>query len=602
MAAYSGHVRAAAAAAAAIIWTQAVTAAPANLSTSPSDVASTAGSQQSGSCYFLPQDAQWPSQADWRKLNQSVGGRLIQGKPLAQRCHGADYNAAACADIRARWTEPLTYFVDPVNVMSPYWLNNSCSPFTAPEASCTLGNIASYAINVSNAQDVIAGFKFAKEKNIRLTVKNTGHDYIGRSNGEGSLALWTHNLKGVSFQNYTSPSYSGPAAKVSAGAQFFEIYKAAGDRGLRIMGGYCPTVGMAGGFVQGAGHGPLAATYGLAADNTLEFDVVTSDGRRLTATKTKNKDLYWALSGGGPGTYAVVLSVTTKAHPDGIVAGGSFTIDNTHDDSYWAAIAAWHRHLLVLDRIHGFNTVWGFTNASFNLAFATWPGHDASETSAALAPFFQEISTLPNITVTAAETQDHTSFYDHYEYYTGAAPYGPYTTNDIIGGRLIPRSTAATRSTDFVALLRNISRTPGLPSLRINGISNNVTHARAGNTPGANAVLPAWRDSLYWLNIDILIDPASPTAEIKRIQAQMNDFQHRLRAFTPGGGAYINEATWDNPDWKEDYFGPNYGRLLSVKAAYDAGDVLYAHTSVGSEAKVVAADGRTCKRRNLPGH
>ncbi|KAF7892007.1 hypothetical protein EAF00_008309 [Botryotinia globosa] len=162
--------------------------------------------------------------------------------------------------------------------MAPYWLNDSCSPFTSINATCNLGNVASYAINVSSADDVIAGLKFARENKVRITIKNTGHDYMGRSNGEGSLAIWTHNLKDISFLNYTSTNYTGPAVKVGAGVQFFEAYKIAAENGLRVVGGFCPTVGMAGGYVQGGGHGPLGETYGLSADNALEFEVVTADG------------------------------------------------------------------------------------------------------------------------------------------------------------------------------------------------------------------------------------------------------------------------------------------------------------------------------------
>jgi hypothetical protein len=57
-------------------------------------------------CRVLPGDRQWPSHADWTRLNETVGGRLIAGKPLAHICHGSDYDAAACADLRQGWTEP----------------------------------------------------------------------------------------------------------------------------------------------------------------------------------------------------------------------------------------------------------------------------------------------------------------------------------------------------------------------------------------------------------------------------------------------------------------------------------------------------------------
>lgn len=108
--------------------------------------------------------------------------------------------------------------------MSPYWLNDSCSPFVGPNKPCTLGNIASYAVDVDGPGTLVAGLKFAQQKNIRISIKNTGHDYIGRSNGLGSLALWTHNLKDISFLNYISSTYYGPAIRVGAGVQFFDAY------------------------------------------------------------------------------------------------------------------------------------------------------------------------------------------------------------------------------------------------------------------------------------------------------------------------------------------------------------------------------------------
>src|SRR5690349_19375691 len=168
--------------------------------------------------------------------------------------------------------------------MSPYFLNNSCTPFSDDPSvfqsttACQLGNAPIYAVNVSNFRDVQAGFEFAQEKNVRLVVKNTGHDYLGRSNGQGALSLWTHNLKEITFLNYTSSRYTGPAVRIGAGVQAYEIYDAAAARGLRFVGGFCPTVGVAGGFVGGGGHGLLMGAYGLAADNTLEYEVVTPRG------------------------------------------------------------------------------------------------------------------------------------------------------------------------------------------------------------------------------------------------------------------------------------------------------------------------------------
>ena len=141
--------------------------------------------------------------------------------------------------------------------------------------------------------------------------------YLGKSTGKGGLAIWTHNLKSIEFLDYKSKNYNGPAIKMGAGVQAFEAYYAANAKGLRIVGGFCPTVGLAGGYSQGGGHSMLASTYGLAADQTLEWEVVTADGELITASPAENSDLYWALSGGGGGTYGVVLSLTSKAHLTG---------------------------------------------------------------------------------------------------------------------------------------------------------------------------------------------------------------------------------------------------------------------------------------------
>ena len=481
--------------------------------------------------------------------------------------------------------------MDPVNVMSPYWLNDSCSPFLAPNGTCTLGNLASYAINVSDAATVAAGIKFAQKKNIRLTIKNTGHDISGRSAGEGSLALWTHHLKDLSFVNYTSPYYTGPAARISAGVENFEVYQAASQHGLRVVGGSCPTVGISGGSVQGGGHGPLGATYGLSADNTLEFEVVTVDGKHLTASPSQNADLYWALSGGGPGNFAVVMSTTVKAHIDGPLAGAGFSFLNTNADAFWSAVAAWIKHLLVLDQITGLYTLWAFSNEEFLLEYATLPGGDTADMLAALDPFFQELETL-NVTLTSNESNVHSTFEEHYTAWATQT----YDTNNSVGGRLIQRSAVQDRLPELVATLRGIVSDSSLPGALISGIANNVTHARIGNQPDSNAVLPAWRDSLFHTTIGVPLAENAPWDHMRKVEAQLNQWQDQLRALTPGGGTYMNEATFDNPNWKSDYFGENYDRLRAIKAKYDPEGTLWANAAVGSDDTwSVAEDGRLCR-------
>lgn len=477
--------------------------------------------------------------------------------------------------------------------MAPYWLNDSCNPFSGPNGSCILGNTPVYAIDVDSAGSVAAGLRFAQKHNIRLSIKNTGHDYSGRSNGQGSLELWMHHLKDISFFNHNGTGYTGPAARAGAGTQFFEAYKAAAEHDGRVLGGYCPTVGMVGGYVQGGGHGPLAASYGLAADNTLEFEVVTVDGRHLVASPSQNSDLYWALSGGGAGTYAVVLSLTMKVHPDGPTAGASLTFANTNSENYWAGVSAFQTHLLTLNSIPGFATSWGFDNQAFALNVATLPGGTERDMTAAFDPFVSELRNL-NITPVSYSTTLHPSFYDHYQHYT--FPPAIYATNSSIGGRLIPRTTVQNNLPGLIQVFREISTNPNFPLQRISAISINVTHDRVGNQPGSNAVLPAWRDALYTLNLAIGYGADASVQELQQAQAQLNEWQTLFEPLTPGGGTYMNEATWDNVNWKQDYFGSNYEKLLQVKRRWDPDGQLWQHTSVGAdESWRVSGDGRLCR-------
>lgn len=62
--------------------------------------------------------------------------------------------------------------------MYPVWLNKTCDPFTSPDTECALGNYAAYSVNVTTPEHIATTVKFAKENNIRLVVKNTGHEYV----------------------------------------------------------------------------------------------------------------------------------------------------------------------------------------------------------------------------------------------------------------------------------------------------------------------------------------------------------------------------------------------------------------------------------------
>ena len=124
--------------------------------------------------------------------------------------------------------------------MSPLFQGLSCLPYDGAlaNATCTLGGYPVYVVNARSAWDVQAAVNFARNMNIRLVVKNTGHDFAGKASGFASLSIRTHALKDVVvIKNYKSKSYSGPAIKAGSGIQGFELYAAAHAAGLMVVGG-----------------------------------------------------------------------------------------------------------------------------------------------------------------------------------------------------------------------------------------------------------------------------------------------------------------------------------------------------------------------------
>lgn len=299
-------------------------------------------------CRCFPGDQCWPSSTDWESFNQTLGGKLIRTVPIASPCHdtfpGVSYDAATCAYIQANWARPSIHDVTTHSLMAPIWANDSCDPFTGRDAQCVIGSYVQYAVNATGASDYIATLDFAKQRNIRLVIRNTGHDYIGKSSGAGAIALWTHHLKNIDVLDYDSTAWTGKAMRMGAGVQGSEAQAVANALGLVVVEGDCPTVGLAGGYTQGGGTGPLGSKFGLAADQVLEWEVVTPTGNILTATPDQNSDLYWALSGGGGGTYGVVLSMTVKLHKD-MPTGGATLSFTESTDKYWDAVEAFLMNL-----------------------------------------------------------------------------------------------------------------------------------------------------------------------------------------------------------------------------------------------------------------
>ena len=347
-------------------------------------------SSNSSSCHCYPGDACWPNTNEWNDFNRTLGGKLIATVPIASACHNdayAAYDAAACTTLQSEWFMEEIHYESSSSIMAPFFANQSCDPFLPESARCVIGTYIQYAVNAAEASDFQKTIEFVQRHNIRLTVRNTGHDYNGKATGAGAVGIWTHNLKDIEIIDYKSSNYTGKAMKMGAGVQGFEAYQAAHDQGLVVVGGNCPTVGIAGGYSQGGGHGPLASKFGLGADQVLEWEVVTGTGELLHATPSENSDLYWALSGGGGGIFGVVLSMTSKAYKDmpSSASNLTFTNEGVSQDDYYDAVGTFHETLIPLVDAGGVS-VWQFSNTTFSMVPTYGPDISKAQMDSILKP------------------------------------------------------------------------------------------------------------------------------------------------------------------------------------------------------------------------
>ena len=137
-------------------------------------------SQAATCCKEYPGSPHWPSLEQWKNLNESVSYQLLQPLPPAAACHPneATFNNATCAVIAAEWTNSSFHAANPISVMDNYWSNDSCLP--SPANPCSGEAYPIYVVNASTPELVKIAIDFARENNIRLVVKGTGHDYLGR--------------------------------------------------------------------------------------------------------------------------------------------------------------------------------------------------------------------------------------------------------------------------------------------------------------------------------------------------------------------------------------------------------------------------------------
>ncbi|RMY10722.1 hypothetical protein D0868_03540 [Hortaea werneckii] len=539
-------------------------------------------------CKVYPGDPAWPSLGEWELLNKTLDSVLIKGVPAADVCYfngTARHHEGACAKLAANWTSSYAHLDDPIEIFSPVYQGLTCQPPSWYDSGgCTQGGYPTYTVNVSTTAQLQVAVNFARNQGLRFVIKNTGHDFSGKSGGAGSLSVWVHNLKDIAYfpsYNDATTDYSGPAFKVGAGVQVYEIYAAARDHGLVTVGGEGQTVGAMGGYVQGGGHSPLSSLLGMAADQVLNYEVVTADGRFVTANAKENSDLFWALRGGGGSTFGVVTSAVIKAHPDMKVISTTFSFgtNSVSHEAFWAGFRAYLNYFPT-NVAHGTYSYFFILPSSNDLTFLMQPffapNMSKTDTELLLAPWMNELSEL-GIDI-KPEYKEYSTFWDAWN---ASFPLEAIEKTHVASAsRLWPRTNwdnETILNTTFDAI--RSSAEAGLTTIAFNQAP---TWAAGGKQD--TAVNPAWRETLCHMISSVSWPMYASTEEQMEIRHNFT-FNHmqRWRDASPGAGSYLSESDRLEPNFQWAFYGSYYPKLLDLKRKFDPKNVFWAATAVGSE-------------------
>ncbi|KAH8116292.1 FAD-binding domain-containing protein [Phellopilus nigrolimitatus] len=532
----------------------------------------------------------------WDAFNRTVEGRLIKGVPWALPCfprYESEPNAvdgAICSSLQADYTLP-EYRVSSFGAyMQPQWetcqeshqqclldSSNPADPAAFENSTCSQGSIPPYYVDVRNASDVQSAFAFAKRTGISLSIKNSGHDYKGRSSGRNTLGLWVHNLDSITSDARFVPegcdaNSSFSTITTGTGALWADVYKYAEEKNITVIGGYSQTIAAGGGWLMGGGHSDLSPVYGLGVDRVLQIKLVTPDGEVRVANACQDSGLFWALRGGGGSTFGVVLEVTYKVEKRVALQVAKLSFNGTSEN---------------LPQFYG-----TLVNSSLNWGNVGWGGHvslttmiyvnpllSLSEAEASMRPMSDWILSQNGSVV----IESLPSWYTFFQKYVLSAE-APVGIPLILTTRLIPKSLFETDEGRTVLTNVLIDMIPiALPYIPV------VPPVLFKATEGATSITPAWRNALWHLAAHATWQFNTSVPDILDKYALVHNVTEILREIAPDSGAYFNEGDVYEPDHEKSYWGPNYPRLLQLKNKYDPFHLLDCWQCVGWKG---AADAR----------
>jgi FAD/FMN-containing dehydrogenase len=411
-------------------------------------------------------------------------------------------------------------------------------------------------VQAEQVADVIAAVNYARENGLDLSVRGGGHSAPGFGTNDGGVVIDLGRMRSVRVNPKAKTAVAG------GGTTWGDFNHATHAFGLATPGGIISTTGIAG-LTLGGGIGYLTRGCGLSCDNLISADVVTADGRFLTASERENEDLFWALRGGG-GNFGVVTALEYRLHEvDQVYAGPIFYNIEAAGDLF-----RMYRDFIV-DAPEQFGGFPAFQIApplpfipenrhgdTLALAVVHWAG-PMDQAEKAIKPFRDVAEPVAD----------------------GVGPL-PYPALNAAFDPIFPKGIRSYWKGNFVnkltdaAIEAHLEHGPKVPEVSatmhlypINGACHRVA-------PDATAF--AYRDATYApVIVAAWDDPAKDAGHSQWVR----DYYTALAPHSEAGG-YINFMADDDQGRIRDNYRQNYDRLVQVKRTYDPHNLFHINQNI----------------------
>lgn len=420
---------------------------------------------------------------------------------------------------------------------------------------------------VSGADDIAECLAFARAHRTPVSIRNGGHSYAGWSSGNGRLVIDVSPLAAVKRGTAT--------ASVGAGAKLIDVYSALAKGRVTIPAGSCPTVGVSG-LTLGGGHGVAARAYGLTCDSLTAAEIVTADGKRLTASAKEHPDLFWALRGAGNGNFGVVTRLEFRTHPAPNAVSAYLTWP-------WrkatAVLAAWQKWGPaqpdeIWSSLHLAAGAGGGTPTVSVAVFSLGSYGDLQNAVDRLADGPGGPGPAGHVSLRRRSYHDAMLVYAGCSTYSQAQCHLPGTTPGRTPQGVLQRETYAAASDFYNAALpgagiaRMLARVEAFTRLSSGGGSIALT-ALGGAVNRVDPLATAFVHRRSRMLAQYIGSWRPGTSGAPQRQ-WLKDTHAALRPYA-SGAAYQNYADPTLTDWRKAYYGPAADRLARIKRQYDPG-------------------------------